>query len=172
MIDNQKKWFVAYTPRNQEVAIRDILRKMEVEHFLPTQIVVRQLKYRKKRVEVPVIKNLIFIYETKMRACSIANDFGVKLFYIRDRYTRSMLMVPDKQMEDFMFVMDTDPNHVRFDNEVFRVGDKVQVVKGHLAGLQGELLSLPNKTYVIIRIPQVLTLRVKVPKSYLRVVSA
>jgi len=171
MVDNQKYWFVACTPRNQELTIRDTLVKMGIEHFLPTQIVVRQLKYRKKKVEVPVIKNLIFIHDSKCHTCEIANDFGVKIFYIHDRCTRSMLIVPDKQMKDFMFVMDLDPNKIQFDNDIFRVGTKVQVIKGDLSGVEGELLSISNKAYVMIRIPQVLTASFKVPKSYLRVVS-
>lgn len=36
---------------------------------------------------------------------------------MKDLLTRAMLIVPDKQMQDFIFVMDLDPNGVSFDND-------------------------------------------------------
>lgn len=45
-----------------------------------------------------------------------------------------------------------------------------EVVKGDFCGVEGELASEANKTYVVIRIAGVLSASVKVPKSYLRVI--
>lgn len=49
-----------------------------------------------------------------------------------------MLVVPDKQMEDFMFVMDLNPDGVSLDSEILTVGHKVKVIKGELSGIEGE----------------------------------
>ena len=170
----QKYWFAARTRDKQEFAIRDSLEKLKTEldlnYYLPTQFVIRQLKYRRKRVEVPVIKNLIFIQATKQDACDISNKYNIQLFYMKDLLTRAMLIVPDKQMQDFIFVMDLDPNGVSFDNDHLSVGSRVQVVKGDFCGVEGELANEANKTYVVIRIAGVLSASVKVPKSYLRVI--
>lgn len=171
MADSQECWFAARTRKDQEIVVRDMLKKLDIEFFLPTQIVVRQLKYRKKKVEVPVIRNLVFVRATKEHACALPNDFGVQLFYMRDPSTRSLLVVPDKQMRDFMFVMDTSPDGACFDNEPFEVGELVEVVKGEFAGIQGELVQLHNRSYVVIRIPQILSLSVRIPKSYLKKLS-
>lgn len=168
MSEQQEFWFAARTRKDQELVVRDSLKKLNVEYFLPTQVVVRQLKYRKKKVEVPVIRNLIFVHTTKEKACSIPNDYGVQLFYMKDLYTHSLLVVPERQMRDFMFVMDIDPDGVSFDNEPLEIGEKVQVVKGEFAGIEGELVSVANRSYVIIRIPQVLSVSVRIPKSYLK----
>lgn len=59
MSEQQEYWFAARTKKDQEFAIRNALEKLGIEYFLPTQFVIRQLKYRRRRVEVPVIKNLI-----------------------------------------------------------------------------------------------------------------
>ena len=91
-------------------------------------------------------------------------------FYMKDLFTRSMLIVPDKQMTDFMFVMDLNPNGVSFDNASLTVGDRVRVVKGDLSGIEGEIATESNKTYVVIRIKDILTASVKVPKSYLKII--
>ena len=86
---------------------------------------------------------------------------------MKDLFTHSMLVVPDKQMEDFMFVMDLNPDGF-FDNEPFAIGAKVKVVKGDFSGIEGEVATEANKTYVVIRIKGVLVASVKVPKSYLK----
>ena len=98
MSQQQEYWFAARTRKDQELTTRDALEKIGVEYFLPTQFVIRQLKYRRRRVEVPVIRNLIFVHATKEFACAIANEYGVRLFYMRDFDTKSMLIVPDKQL--------------------------------------------------------------------------
>ena len=174
MIENQKYWFAARTRDKQEFAVRKFLDKLkseenlDIDYYLPTRTMVSQLKYRRKRTEVPVIRNLIFIYATKQTACDLSNVYGVRLYYMKDLFTHSMLVVPNKQMEDFIFVMDLNPNGVNFDNEPFAIGDKVKVVKGDFSGIEGEVATEANKTYVVIRIKGVLVASVKVPKSYLK----
>ena len=176
MVDTQKYWFAARTRDKQEFAVCKSLAKLkseehlDVDYYLPTRIVVSQLKYRRKRSEVPVIRNLVFIHTTKQTACDLSNVYGVRLFYMKDLFTRSMLIVPDKQMSDFMFVMDLNPDGVSFDNASLVVGDRVRVVKGDLSGVEGEVAVESNKTYVVIRIKDILTASVKVPKSYLKII--
>ena len=169
MSEQQQYWFAARTRDKQEFVIRDSLEKLRadinIEYYLPTQFVIRQLKYRRKCVEVPVIRNLIFVRATKQDACDLSNKYGVQLYYIKDFVTRAMLIVPDKQMEDFKQIMDLNPDNISFDNEVLTVGSKVRVMKGDLCGVEGELALEANKTYVIIRIEGVLTASVKVAKS-------
>lgn len=170
MIENQENWFVARTRKDQEFSVRDSLTKWDTECYLPTHTVVRQLKYRRKRVEIPVIRNLIFLHATKQKACSLVNDFGVQMFYMRDFATGSMLVVPEKQMRDFRFVMDLDPTCGAYDCDDFAPGDKVRVVKGDFAGIEGELLSISGRTHVVIRVAGLLAVKVKIPKKYLELI--
>lgn len=176
MSDIQAYWFAARTRDKQEFTIRKSLEKLkteenlDIEYYLPTRMVVTQLKYRRKRSEVPVIRNLIFVRATKQIACDISNIYGVQLFYMKDLFSHSMLVVPNKQMEDFMFVMDLNPDGVSFDNDSLAVGNKVKVVKGDFNGIEGEVATDANKTYVVIRIKGLLSASVKVPKSYLKII--
>lgn len=176
MSDIQVYWFAARTRDKQEFTIRKSLEELkteenlDIEYYLPTRMVVTQLKYRRKRSEVPVIRNLIFVRATKQTACDISNIYGVQLFYMKDLFSHSMLVVPNKQMEDFMFVMDLNPDGVSFDNDSLSVGNKVKVVKGDFSGIEGEVATDANKTYVVIRIKGLLSASVKVPKSYLKII--
>ena len=176
MVETQKYWFAARTRDKQEFAIGKFLEKLksnenlDIDYYLPTKIVISQLKHRRKRSVVPVIRNLIFVCATKQTACDISNVYGVRLFYMKDLFTHSMLVVPDKQMKDFMFVMDLNPDGVSFDNEPLTIGNKVKVVKGDFRGIEGEIATEANKTYVVIRINGILTASVKVPKCYLKII--
>lgn len=167
MIENQEYWFAARTRANQELGLRSLLNKLEITHYLPTRIVVRRISDRVKRIEVPVINNLIFIRATKLHAFSLVKDYALKLYYIKDVQTGSLLVVPDKQMEDFMFLMDFSPESIRQCSETYAPGDKVRIIKGHFTGIEGELMRIEGKTHVLLRIPQVLVVSVKIPKSYL-----
>ena len=175
MVETQKYWFAARTRDKQEFAICKYIARLkseaqlDVDYYLPTRMVVSQLKYRRKRSEVPVIRNLVFICATKQTACDLANVYDVRIFYMKDLATRSMLVVPDKQMRDFMFVMDLKPDGVCFDNASLVVGDRVLVMKGDLSGIEGEVAVEANKTYVVIRIKDILAASIKVPKSYLKI---
>lgn len=167
MLDEQEFWYVARTRANQELGLRNSFIKYEITHYLPTHMVTRRLSDRVKRVEVPVINNLIFIKTTKQKAFSIVKDYSLKISYIRDFETNALLVVPEKQMADFMFVMDLSPESIQQCTADFVPGDKVKVIKGPLAGIEGELVRIDGKTHVMLRIKQVLAISVKVPKSYL-----
>lgn len=167
MIDNQEKWFAARTRANQELGLRDILKKLDINHYLPTCIVIRRISDRVKRIEVPVINNLIFIRATKQQAFAMVKDYALKLYYIKDSETGGLLVVPDKQMEDFMFVMDLSPESIRQSSETYAPGDKVRIIKGELTGVEGEMVRVEGRTHVLLRIPQVLVVSVKVPRAYL-----
>ena len=168
MSQQQEYWFAARTRKDQELTTRDALEKIGVEYFLPTQFVIRQLKYRRRRVEVPVIRNLIFVHATKEFACAIANEYGVRLFYMRDFDTKSMLIVPDKQMKDFMFLLDFSDEVIEIVNKELRRGDKVRVIKGPFVGLEGELVRVKGHKRVVVRLEGVVSIATSyIPGSYL-----
>lgn len=164
-------WYAAYTKINQELTIKKRLDHLEIENYLPMRDEVRETSSGRKNVRVILIPHLIFIRTDQTTAFSLLNEHGLNVVYLKDLETRHLLIVPDKQMRDFMFVMDLSPESVILNDESFAVGVKVQVVKGDLCGVEGELVSIANRTHVMIRINGILTASIKVPKSYLHILS-
>ena len=144
-----------------ELSVRDAIVKQQVECYLPTRHEVRQLKYRSKEVEVPIIRNLIFVHATKQQAIDLHNIYRIPLYYISDLSKPGMLIVPDKQMNDFIQLMNYDPEAVSFDDSELIPGDRVVITKGHLTGLEGRVASVNRSTYIIIRLQGVLTASIK-----------
>ena len=166
---DEVRWFAARTGRCQELSVRKSLMQFGVECFIPTKEEFRLRRGHRVKAEAPLIPNLVFLRATKADACALANGHGLPLHYIIDRATRSMMVVPDKQMDDFIRVMDLDPDALCEDDVQFIPGGRVRVIKGDLAGVEGEVLSLPNRTYVFVSIGHLLRAKVQIPKSYLEI---
>ena len=164
-------WFAARTRNGQELSIRKTLGDLGIENYIPTKEGVREYCGRRTTREVPVIPCLVFLRATKADACALANGRGVPVWYVIDRATRSMLVVPDKQMEDFRRVLDVAPDAICPPDTVFAPGDRVQVIKGGLKGIEGDIIEEPGRTYVAVNLGNILCAKVKIPKSYLRLVT-
>ena len=91
-----RQWFAARVRKGQEFATGRALERLGIEYYLATRVETRQLKYRKKRVEVPLINNLIFVRATKQQACDVSNIPGVKLFYLHIHYR---VLTQDRKVE-------------------------------------------------------------------------
>ena len=78
------------------------------------------------------------------------------------------LIVPDKQMHDFMFLLDFSPSGIEVLNKNLKRGDRVRVIKGPLQGLEGELVRLMGHKRVVIRLEGVVSIATSyIPGSFL-----
>ena len=59
---------------------------------------------------------------------SLIQEYAFDMRYLRDRETGNFLIVPDKHMNDFMFLLDFSKEMVEVVNENLKKGDKVQMV--------------------------------------------
>ena len=108
MTEQQKYWFAARTRDKQEFTVRKSLDRLkseedlDLDYYLPTRFVISQLKYRRKRSEVPVIRNLVFVHSTKQTACDISNIYNVPLFYMKDLDRKSTRLNSSHRLESRM----------------------------------------------------------------------
>ena len=167
MSDDPEYWYAARTRANQELSLRNSLEKLKITHYLPTHILFRKVSDRVKRVEIPTIKNLIFIKTTKQNAYAIVKNYALKLYYIKN-LDSTLLVVPEKQMIDFMCLMEYPGDITLHCGDYFSTGDRVRVIKGGFSGIEGELVRIEGRSHVLLRISQVIAASVKIPKTYLR----
>lgn len=134
----EKMWYAARTRRNQERQIKTRLEQIGVEHFIPFRREFRRRKDCAVELTVPVIPNIVFIFTDYQTSLLIVNDFGIRLSYLRETGGNGHLVVPQKQMDDFKLICESDVEYTLAEN--FAKGDRVVVVEGCLAGLEGELI--------------------------------
>ena len=165
--DNELHWYVANTCR-QEKKIKQRLDSMGIENFIPFQQIARKIHGVDKLIEVPVIPNLVFIHTTLKTCMSLIQEYAFDMRYLRDRETGNFLIVPDKQMNDFMFLLDFSKEMVEVVNENLKKGDKVRVIKGDFAGIEGELIRVKGHKRVVVRLEGVVSLATAyIPSSFL-----
>ena len=165
--DNELHWYVANTCR-QEKKINQRLDSMGIENFIPFQQIARKIHGVDKLIEVPVIPNLVFIHTTFKSCMSLIQEYAFDMRYLRDRETGNFLIVPDKQMNDFMFLLDFSKEMVEVVNENLKKGDKVRVIKGDFAGIEGELIRVKGHKRVVVRLEGVVSLATAyIPGSFL-----
>ena len=161
-------WYAAYTRRNREFAVKERLDKLGVENFLPTEELVRETPFGRKKAMVPLIHGMIFIRTDKETSFSLLNDYSLRIVYLKDIEGRHSLIIPDKQMADFMFLLDVASKGIEVLNKDLKKGDRVRVVKGPLAGLEGELMRIRVHKRVIISLEGVASIATSyIPGSFL-----
>ena len=161
-------WYAAYVRVNQELIIKSRLDELGIENFLPMNEQVRDTPGGKKKIRVVLIHGLIFIRVSRTMSFSLINDYALNICYIKDRENRHSLIIPDKQMEDFMVLLDFSPESIELVNKNLKHGDRVRVIKGPLTGLEGELLRIKGHKRVIVRLEGVVSIATSyIPGSFL-----
>lgn len=165
MLEEVKHWHAVFTASRAEKKVKERLEEQRLECFLPVQTVVRQWTYRKSRVVVPVIAGMIFVRVSRLEQVRVLETKGVVAF-LRLRGGRGPAVIPDRQMREFRFLLDFSEEAVEMVNEEIEVGDLIQVVKGPLKGLEGELVKFRGVTKVAVRIEMLGCALVDIPASF------
>jgi len=161
-------WFAAKAKYQTEKKIKAYLDDRLVESFIPFRKVV--VVQNKKRVEKekPVVPGLLFIRTDPTTVLSIANESKIKFSYLKNLETQKLLIVPDKQMEDFMFLLRFSDTAIQIDNSHLQKGDRVRVVQGEFAGIEGELIRIKGHKRVVVRLEGLFSLATTyIPSGYI-----
>ena len=151
------------------------------ESSIERTYVPKSLVNAKEQTYVPTLVNYIFIHASLKDLKEIKAD---KAKYDNLRYVMTIdrdesfkqiseiTYVPDKQMEDFMQVIDSGNEHVlMLENLGFasKPGDKVRITSGVFEGIEGVLKSIKKHLCVVISIKGVTAVAItNVPRKYLQ----
>ena len=85
-----------------------------------------------------------------------------------DKATHIPAIIRNEEMDRFMFMLDYSENTVRFCCEPLKPGEKVEVIKGPLKGLKGELIDIDGKSQVSVRLEMLGYAMVEMPVGFLK----
>ena len=142
-------WFATITRSGQWKKIDRRLGELGVEHYIP-------YSYR----------TMVFLHTTKSTALTLVNSGEVKGRFLIDHNTRTLLEVPEKQMDDFMRILDLSPDAECLTTVPLAKGDRVKVVKGALSGVEGDIVEMHGSLYLVVSVLSLLSARVEIPRSY------
>lgn len=146
-----RRWLAAYVKMHHEKRVRERLSELGIENFLPVQTEVRQWSDRKKRVEQVLIPMMIFVHvDTEEQRTVLTHPSVLRYLVLRGEHAPTE--IPEEQMNRFRFMLDFSDQPVSFNTAGLQPGEKVKVIKGPLAGLEGEFVTVGGKSNVIVRI--------------------
>ncbi|GHV55641.1 transcriptional regulator [Bacteroidia bacterium] len=151
--DTTCQWYAARVKYQTEKYIKKWLEERGIEHFIPFRTVIVEYNGKKKKQERPLIPCIVFVNTTYQSALSLPVESGFSMTYIRNNDTRKIQVVPDKQMQDCMFLLNMiDTPVLRISNVNLKRGDRVRVIRGPFMGVEGELVRVKGHKRVIVRL--------------------
>lgn len=142
------QWHVIYTRPRAERQIARSIEKIGIEFFLPFYKVERKWSDRKKKIEVPLFPNYIFVRVdnnlTKSKILSVKHV--VKFISIDGR----PLVVREQDITSIKKILNDDLD-VAPEN-YFHEGMKVRIKGGQFNGFEGVIVKKFNDTRLIISI--------------------
>lgn len=155
----QHHWYVLLVAYRTELKIKELMRELgQVEAFVP----MRRIRKRDKQgrfcyVEKIALNNYVFVHTTQKRLLQLKAEHPFKLdfnFMLRDVYEgmnkvgRTPVIVPREQMLNFIAIAGNQQERVQFLDAQkidWKVGQRVRVVAGPFAGVEGIYLSTTRK---------------------------
>lgn len=162
--------------------IKALLDEMNIESFLPMHWEMIETKNGgKKRVLLPAIHNLIFVKSTQefLTELKMTREEFAPMRYMMKRplssnEKREIVVVPDRQMENFMRVASVQDDRVMFlENNDFvnKIGQRVKVIDGYFAGVEGVIKRINKNKRIVVQLEGVAAVAIAfVPTSQLSLI--
>lgn len=172
------QWFIAIVKNNTELSVRDKLQKRGIESYVPTQLklIISPSGRKKDKVQV-VIPSIIFINCSEGQRKEIVGLPYIHRFMINnsgtpDRFNRRPLaIVPNDQIEKLKFMVGNTDESIEFRPMGVKLGDTVEIVRGGLKGLIGNVENTDNVPWFLIRIETLGYASVKIDPVNLRAIN-
>ena len=166
VLEEHMNWFAVYTlPRAEKKAYAEIVGK-GIQAYLPLQRNLKQWSDRKKWVEEPLFRSYIFVNIPQSQYFDVLNTTGI-VRYIT--FEGKAVSIPPRQIEAVKFFLSSD-DPLPENMEHYLPGQSVEVIKGPLKGLFGELVQLAGKQKVKVEISAVgQSIFVTIPMSHLKI---
>ena len=140
----EPRWYVLFVRSNQEKRVAQRLHQGGIEHFLPCYRSLRQWKDRRVTIEAPLFPGYLFVklpLLQRMRALTVPNV--VSLVGTRN--------VPSAISEEEMkWVRRGAEEGKAMPHPFLKVGERVAIVTGVMAGMEGILLRRQNSDWVVV----------------------
>ena len=178
--EQSKQWFVLRVAYHHEQAAKDWLEELGIDTYLAMHDAEKEKNGKKKRVREPLIPNLLFVQTTQEKMnLALASPANAYLSYYYDHFRTNAdgknppLIVPDKQMDNFIRLTSIDNDHILFVDRSqchFKSGDHVVVTDGDFRGIEGRIARVSRQQRVVVELDGIGYITTAyIPKAFLRV---
>lgn len=150
-------WFPMRVTYAREMKLKAVLDDLGIESYIPMQWAEKEVKGQRKTIEIPIIHNLIFIHTSRsiIQTLKTKVEESTPMRYFMDKSEKKPLVVPQKQMEDFIKVTtNREKEFFYLENADFaaKPGERVRIKSGIFEGVEGKILRIHNNKKVVVSI--------------------
>ena len=147
-----KFWYAALVQMNTEKRVGDKLNRLGIENFVPVQTEIRNWSDRKKKIDRVVIPMVVFI-RADQKTERILRTYSFIYKFISYPGQKEAAIIPDEQIDALKTMLNQNEAAVEICESVLKLGDIVEIIRGPLKGLTGELCYVEQgKPLVALRI--------------------
>lgn len=176
--NNETHWFLISPNYRRELKIKQYLESKGIACFVPMQHTFRIIAGKKRLVEVPIVSNYLFVKSTynqlKVEKQTL-EQLDMPFKFRMDTMNRQQPIVIDERlMKDFITVCQNQYSKFVDRNKQANIkkGDRVEIVSGPFAGIQGYYARPFKDKCVVVLIEDVAAVcTTYIPPSALRLVS-
>ena len=142
-------WHAIYVRSRYEKKVFDRLTEMGIKAYLPLVTLVKQWSDRRKKVEEPLFKSYVFVFNNEKEYVNILNVPGVVKFV---SFEHKAVVVPESQIVAIKRYIDDyeqGKEEKAMRNEDLKIGQLVRITHGPMQGLIGRLESVKDKRLVV-----------------------
>ncbi|WP_417013440.1 UpxY family transcription antiterminator [Alistipes sp.] len=155
MSNEQRNWYIVRATYSREMSVKRYFDRLKVRSYVPMHYVETQIGGRRRLVQRPVVHNLVFVRITPAWLQKIRQSAPVPIGLYYDRSSSEPAVVPDKEMDDFLFVTGgrfDDTPLIDLQRERLDAGDRVRITEGVFKGVEGEYLRYGSKQRVVVKL--------------------
>jgi transcription termination/antitermination protein NusG len=149
---DDSSWFAVSTRSRQEKIAASMLGYIAITNFLPLLNQERQWSDRKQMISMPLFPGYVFVHIPR------SNEFQLRVLkvpgvadFVRNR--TGPLPIPDQEIEAVRAVLACGVGCSPY--PFLKAGDRVRVVRGALAGIEGKLIRSGSQSKLVISIEMI-----------------
>lgn len=147
--ETEKKWFAIYTKYKCEKYVAENLLKKNIDVYLPLLSKTKRYIRKVKNYNVPLINCYVFVRIDKSQYLpTLETEYVLKFL----RQGKDLLAIPDTEIEILKRVVGDIEEVSTVTENMYSVGESVEVTSGQLVGLKGKIVSKAGKKSFIVEL--------------------
>jgi len=159
----EARWFAVYTKFKCEKFVAELLRKKNIEAYVPLFNKTKRYERKIKHYQIPLIHCYVFVMITQKQYLQVLETEYVLKFL---RQGKDLLAIPIHEIQILKRVAG-DVEEIEASNvHDFAPGERVEVISGTLTGLQGKVIQKSGKKSFVVELEHIgFQLRINVDLS-------
>lgn len=150
------RWYAAIVNARHEKSVSGKLDGLGIENYIATQKELHIWKYGKRRmIDRIVIPSIVFVHCTEKERRNLVNLPFIYRFMVNrssdsGKLGKPVAVISDAEINKLKFMLGQSDYPVEFLPTIFKVNDNVRVIRGKLAGLEGEIQENSDGTHRLV----------------------